>query len=392
MRPLASVAGTRWTRCTPDSNFSLREDAAPPDRRRRPPCSRRPCRRFRQHLGPPALQVGIAQIHAQEIAGEERRLVAAGAGADLEDRRLLVRRVLGDERHADLGLEGLEAGDELAPLLLGERGHVGARRRPRRASALTPASSSLGRPRQLAHQRRRPGRARRARATRRRRSRRRGPRRARPRRSRGGGRGRRACRSAAWEPYMRHAVESANSRSVSREAVRRCRRGSAPHERLRSRPQSHSSSIALTGPMAAGDIDSARKPSPISAMASSGLRAELAAQRHRHAGRAPPLSAIDFSARRTGSDSGSNRLATRHIAAIAGEQELQEVVGADREEVGAAARARRAARAARAPRPWRRASTMSRQRLAVAAQMVDLALDDGARLVELLDGRRSSGT
>jgi hypothetical protein len=31
MRPCVSVAGTRCTRCTPDSNFSLREHAAPRD-------------------------------------------------------------------------------------------------------------------------------------------------------------------------------------------------------------------------------------------------------------------------------------------------------------------------------------------------------------------------
>ena len=39
----------------------------------------------RSHLEAPALRGGVALIHAEEVAGEERRLVAAGAGADFED-------------------------------------------------------------------------------------------------------------------------------------------------------------------------------------------------------------------------------------------------------------------------------------------------------------------
>ena len=34
-------------------------------------------------LHPPALAVGIAGIHAKEVGGEQGRLLAAGAGADL---------------------------------------------------------------------------------------------------------------------------------------------------------------------------------------------------------------------------------------------------------------------------------------------------------------------
>src|SRR3546814_10651351 len=36
-------------------------------------------------LEAPALQLGVALVHAQEVGGKERRLVAAGAGAHLED-------------------------------------------------------------------------------------------------------------------------------------------------------------------------------------------------------------------------------------------------------------------------------------------------------------------
>src|SRR6476661_7661148 len=83
MRPCVSVSGTRCTRCTPDSNFSF--ENAP-----------RPCtsamislaadRAFagRDHLDLPALQAGEALVHPEQIAGEQRGLVAAGAGADFQ--------------------------------------------------------------------------------------------------------------------------------------------------------------------------------------------------------------------------------------------------------------------------------------------------------------------
>ena len=40
----------------------------------------------------PALALGVARVHAEQIAGEQRRFVAAGAGADFEDHVLLVVR------------------------------------------------------------------------------------------------------------------------------------------------------------------------------------------------------------------------------------------------------------------------------------------------------------
>ena len=49
--------------------------------------------------------LGVAGVHAEEVGREERGLVAAGAGADLEDRVLLVVRVLGDEQQPDLRFE-----------------------------------------------------------------------------------------------------------------------------------------------------------------------------------------------------------------------------------------------------------------------------------------------
>ena len=57
------------------------------------------------HLDLPALLGGVALVHAEQIAREQRRLIAAGAGADFEDDVALVHRVLGQERKPDLLLE-----------------------------------------------------------------------------------------------------------------------------------------------------------------------------------------------------------------------------------------------------------------------------------------------
>ena len=40
-----------------------------------------------QHLDLPALALGVAAVHAEQLGGEQARLLAAGAGADLEQRR-----------------------------------------------------------------------------------------------------------------------------------------------------------------------------------------------------------------------------------------------------------------------------------------------------------------
>ena len=71
----------------------------------KPPTS---ARRLREHLGREAALLGVAGEHLVEVAGEQRRLVAAGAGADLDQHVLVVVRVALDHRQADLLLELLE--------------------------------------------------------------------------------------------------------------------------------------------------------------------------------------------------------------------------------------------------------------------------------------------
>ena len=72
----------------------------------------------------PALLGGIALVHAEQVRREQRRFVAAGAGADFEHRRArigAVARQHGD-REAVLGLGQLAA--QLGQLLVGQRLHL----------------------------------------------------------------------------------------------------------------------------------------------------------------------------------------------------------------------------------------------------------------------------
>src|SRR6185437_6507860 len=83
---------------------------------------------FRHHLHLPAMALGEARVHAEEVAGEERALVAAGAGADLEEEVLLVVGIAWDEHALEVELQLGELRARGADLLLGEFAH---RRVPR---------------------------------------------------------------------------------------------------------------------------------------------------------------------------------------------------------------------------------------------------------------------
>jgi hypothetical protein len=65
-------------------------------------------RRHDLHL--PALAFGVAAVHAQQVAGEQRRLVAAGAGADLEEQVALVVGVARQQGALQIGLQLGDAG------------------------------------------------------------------------------------------------------------------------------------------------------------------------------------------------------------------------------------------------------------------------------------------
>ena len=73
-----------------------------------------------EDLGLPALPLGVPQVHAQQVSREQRRLLAALAGLDLEDDVLGVERVARHEQVLEPLLKlGLAAGELLG--LLGER-------------------------------------------------------------------------------------------------------------------------------------------------------------------------------------------------------------------------------------------------------------------------------
>ncbi len=55
----------------------------------------------RQDFDLPALPLGVFDVHAEQIAGEQSRLVSARAGPDLDDSAPFVRRVLGQKRNLD---------------------------------------------------------------------------------------------------------------------------------------------------------------------------------------------------------------------------------------------------------------------------------------------------
>src|SRR5260221_536652 len=59
----------------------------------------------RQHLHLPSDGLGVARVHAKEVPREQRRFLAAGAGPDLEQRILVVVRILRQKQHPDPLLE-----------------------------------------------------------------------------------------------------------------------------------------------------------------------------------------------------------------------------------------------------------------------------------------------
>ena len=94
MRPCDSVTGTRWTRCTPPSNFSSAVRrlaglgrALGLDRDGDVTCSRRGRTRWRRAPRSSSRGARRSEVHPQQVAGEQRRLLAALARLDLEDRR-----------------------------------------------------------------------------------------------------------------------------------------------------------------------------------------------------------------------------------------------------------------------------------------------------------------
>ena len=84
----------------------------------------------------PALRLGVADVHAHDLGGEERGLVAAGAGADLDEHVLLVVRILRLQQDLQLVLERRLLRLELGELHLRQLAH-----RRRRSVSISRASA-----------------------------------------------------------------------------------------------------------------------------------------------------------------------------------------------------------------------------------------------------------
>ena len=78
----------------------------------------------RQHLDLPAVALGEPGVHPEEVRREQRRLVAAGAGADFQDDVLGVVGILRHEQDLEVGEQRVAARLERLHLLLRELAHV----------------------------------------------------------------------------------------------------------------------------------------------------------------------------------------------------------------------------------------------------------------------------
>ena len=131
MRPWLSVTGTRCTRCTPPSNFSRAHGASPGcggaarlHRDAHVLVAAEVALGGVEHLGAPAPALGVPQVHPQQVAGEQRRLLAALPRLDLEDDVAVVVGVARDQQPAQPVLGGGQGGLERRDLL-GEGGVLG---------------------------------------------------------------------------------------------------------------------------------------------------------------------------------------------------------------------------------------------------------------------------
>ncbi len=78
--------------------------------------------RFDLHL--PALAFGIARVHAEQVAGEDRRLVAAGAGAHFQEQVAVVARIARHQQQCQVMVQLLQAFLRGGDFLLGQLAQV----------------------------------------------------------------------------------------------------------------------------------------------------------------------------------------------------------------------------------------------------------------------------
>ncbi len=77
-----------------------------------------------QDLDPPALPFGIARIHTEQVAGKDRRLVAAGAGTNFQEDVAAVLGVPGQQHALQAPLDFFQLAAGLLDLLLSHLAHI----------------------------------------------------------------------------------------------------------------------------------------------------------------------------------------------------------------------------------------------------------------------------
>ena len=75
----------------------------------------------------PALALGVAHIHAKEVAREKRRLITARAGTDFKEDVPLIVRISRQQHDLEIFIELLKLLAALRELRLGEFLHIGVR-------------------------------------------------------------------------------------------------------------------------------------------------------------------------------------------------------------------------------------------------------------------------
>ncbi len=124
MRPPLSVTGTRWTRWTPLSNLSLANTPAPGDVGDDFLEAADVRGIHADRLDPPALLGRIALVHAEQVGGEQSRLVAPGPGADFEHRRAHVGGIARQQRDRERAFGLGQLVPDPRDFLFGQRAHL----------------------------------------------------------------------------------------------------------------------------------------------------------------------------------------------------------------------------------------------------------------------------
>ncbi len=103
-----------------------------------------------EHLDAPALTLRIARVHAEQISTEQRRLITAGAGANLDDDVAVVIGIGGEQNRAQVLVLVVRCRELCLVLLLRHGHHLRIRfrmghfrRLARRALRLAPATRGL---------------------------------------------------------------------------------------------------------------------------------------------------------------------------------------------------------------------------------------------------------